>query len=174
MVIAAGASSYECNMLHFWLYVSAANVPPRSVDDALIYLQARNRNAARGISGYLHREDGYYVQYVEGPPAELDQLKNLIRRDWRHENIRVLADGSIMARKFFAWDMAFTDAETSSFRAIQALSGGETDIGRASAEEILTFMERTALSGRARSVSQLAGHSGVSSLIFAPDGHSGV
>ncbi len=143
-------------MLGFWLYISSAKVPPRSADDALIYLQARNRNAAHEISGYLHREDGFYVQYIEGPTTALARLKRIIRGDWRHEGLHVLAEGHVQARRFAGWDMAFTNEEISSFRAYQAVFGGETDIAKASAHEILAFMERTALSGQARSVAELA------------------
>ncbi len=147
---------YEGVLLYFWLYISTAKVPPRSADDALIYLQARNRNAAHQISGYLHRENGYYVQYIEGPKIALDRLKRLIRRDWRHENVRALAEGRVQARRFSGWDMAFTNEETSSFRAYRTVFGGEPDISKASAKEILEFMDETALSGKARSVADVA------------------
>ena len=141
--------------MYFWLYVSTAKVAPRSADDALIYLQARDKNASHEISGYLHRENGYYVQYIEGPKAALDQLKHRIRQDWRHTDLRVLCEGVLEARRFSGWDMAFTNEETSSFRAYQTVFGGETDVGRASPEEILRFMEVTARSGKARHVAEL-------------------
>ena len=126
-------------MLHYWLYISTAKVPPRSANDALIYLQARDRNSAHAISGYLHRENGYYVQYIEGPEAALKQLKRLICHDWRHEKVRVLLEGRSQSRRFAGWDMAFTNEEMSSFRTYQASIHGETDISRASAQDILVF-----------------------------------
>ena len=143
-------------MLFFWLYISRAKVPPRSADDGLIYLQARKNNAAFNISGYLHRENGYYVQYVEGPKNALEQLKFIIRWDWRHDSIRTLAEGRISTRRFSEWDMAFSDEETSSFRVRQIEFGGETDIGKSSMDDILQFMNETALNGKVRSIADVA------------------
>ena len=143
--------------MHCWLYVSKAKVAPRSADEARIYLQARSQNAAHRVSGYLHRENGHYVQYIEGPRAALDQLKRLIRLDWRHADVRVLCDTRIQARRFSGWDMAFTDEETSSFRSYQALFGRETDVSRASSEAFLDFMDATALGGTAQHAAEFTG-----------------
>ncbi|WP_165351879.1 BLUF domain-containing protein [Salipiger sp. IMCC34102] len=143
-------------MLHFWLYLSKARVDPRSVDDARIYLEARDNNAAHAITGYLHREDGCYVQYVEGPKTALDRLRRGIVRDWRHDDLRVLSEGLIPVRRFSGWDMAFTIEETTSFRRYQARRGVELDIANASKAEILRFMTEMIATGQARSVAEAA------------------
>ncbi|MDT0682217.1 BLUF domain-containing protein [Roseicyclus sp. F158] len=143
-------------MLYHWLYISTAKVLPRSPEDVMIYLHARNRNADLEITGYLHRENGYYTQYVEGPKNALDQLKLLINKDWRHENIRSLSEGHTPVRRFSGWDMAFTDEEISSFRAVQTRFGYEPDISKAPVQEILHFMDQAVLSGDAQSVADVA------------------
>ncbi len=141
-----------------WLYVSTAKAPPRSQDDALIYLQAKNRNHRDALTGYLHREGKYYVQYVEGPPESVNQLRARIDEDPRHHDLRVLHEGPVARRRFADWDMALTRAPDCTFRDFQARrGGGETDISKASARDILAFMEEAVQTGQARCVSQMAG-----------------
>lgn len=137
-------------MLFFLVYRSTAVVPQRSAYEALIYLQARDRNAKKEITGYLHRECQFYVQYLEGPENAIKDLMRTIDRDWRHKDVQELFHGHVSARRFPGWDMAFTDAETSSFRARQVVLGSEPDISKASTEKILEFMDETALSEKAR------------------------
>ena len=133
-------------MLLRWLYRSRATVPARSVADGLIYLQSRDGNRRRGVTGYLHPEDGHYVQYLEGPPDGLAAIEDRIRRDWRHGEIGALLRGEIRVRRFSGWDMAFTGAATS----LRATTGG--DIAAASAEALLAFMDDAARRGAAQSV----------------------
>ena len=134
-------------MLRSWLYRSRATTLPRSAPDATIYLQARRANRERGITGYLHREDGFYVQYVEGPADALAGLERRIRRDWRHAEVRALHRGEIARRRFPGWDMAFTERETSTFRGATGAV-----IGTAPPEALLAFMDATARDGGAVSV----------------------
>lgn len=134
-------------MLGYWLYLSNALSQPRSIDDALIYLQSLNRNPHQGITGYLHREEGLYAQYVEGPQDGIEQLKHAICTDGRHRNIRVLAEGPLKERRFCDWDMAFSTSELSSFRVFQRQFSREEDLQRASAEDIMKFMADTARRG---------------------------
>ena len=131
-------------MLDYWLYMSEAVTPPRSVDDALIYLQACNRNPANGITGYLHRERRHYTQYIEGPPMALRRLHGQILNDGRHHDVRTLAHGTAGERRFAGWDMAFSTAEMVSFKLFQRRLNRAEELHRASGAEILEFMEDTA------------------------------
>ncbi len=139
-------------MLHYWLYLSKAETPPRAIDNALIYLQSRNRNARHGITGYLHRESGHYLQYAEGPADEVAQLKELIRRDWRHTHIRTVARGRVVSRRFERWDMTF-EGDVITFHQVQSRRGAETDITRASAADLLAYLESIGQGDQANSVS---------------------
>ena len=141
-------------MLGYWLYLSDALSRPRSIDDALIYLQACNRNPARGITGYLHREDAHYAQYIEGPVEELTTLRATISRDGRHRNVRSLMEGAVGARRFAGWDMAFSTAEMTSFRLFQRRRGRREDLATAPAADLLGFMEDTASRGAPAAVEE--------------------
>ena len=143
-------------MLCAWLYRSRATVPARSVADGLIYLRARETNAVLGVTGYLHREDGYYVQYVEGPHFALEWLEALIRRDDRHTELETLRRGIADARRFAGWDMAFTTTDgprgATSFAAWQGAGERAERIATASAGQVLEFMTSAVRTGVARSV----------------------
>ena len=97
------------------LYRSRALVRPRSPRAAEIWLEARRRNALAGIHGYLHHEDGCFVQYLEGPFAALHAVMARVRRDGRHYDVEVLAHGPQSPGRFRGWDMAVSDAETKAF-----------------------------------------------------------
>lgn len=135
--------------LEYWIYVSEAKVGANSADAALIYLQARNGNAEHGVTGYLHREDDRFVQYVEGPGPVLARLKELIRADPRHAMLRELGRGPLDARRFEGWDMAFTEEERHLYRSWRAARGEDGDIVAAGAEDILAFMDDAVRSGAA-------------------------
>ena len=143
-------------MLHTWLYRSRALVAPRSVADGLIYLQARQFNATLGVTGYLHREDGFYVQYIEGPRDGLVRLAGVIRGDGRHMEVETLARGTTSQHRFEGWDMAFTTADamegTMSFAAWQIERGRFERLFEADAPCMLEFMSTAAAAGAARSV----------------------
>ena len=138
--------------MKYWLYVSLSKSPALSVDDAIIYLQSRNRNLAQSITGYLHREHDCYTQFVEGPPHAIDALIDRIRRDPRHRILREIAEGEIATRRFRGWDMAFSNEGHASFRTFQNRHGGTENIRDASEAEILRFMECTARDGLAKNL----------------------
>ena len=132
-------------MLEYWMYLSESVTPPRSVDDALIYLQACNRNPAHEITGYLHREQRHYAQYIEGPPWALRQLHGKILNDGRHRGVQTLTFGTASDRRFAGWDMAFSTAEMVSFKLFQRRLGRTEELHHASPSDILAFMDDTAL-----------------------------
>lgn len=127
--------------LRYWIYRSRAKVPAFSADSALIYLQSRNRNSADELTGYLHREDDYFVQYVEGPHAAMARLQEAIGADPRHGDIQVIGEGEIPSRRFPGWDMAFTEVERALFRLHQIRHGRDPAIGTATEDDIIDFME---------------------------------
>lgn len=127
-------------MPSYWLYVSEALTPARSVEDVLLYFQSCNRNPPRGITGYLHRTATRYAQYLEGPPDMVELVKTRILADPRHTAIRTLKAGASEWRRFAGWDMAFSFAEITAFEDYQHLRGRRESIDAVSADELLQFM----------------------------------
>lgn len=140
--------------LSFCLYTSRALVSVRSVEAARIYLDARRNNPAHGITGYLHQEDGYFAQYLEGSDAALRRMMRTIKSDWRHRDVAVRVDGKVAQRLFPGWDMAFTDEEVHSFRAAARSRGRDMGIADAKDDQIMQFFRDTA-----KIIGQLDGHS---------------
>ena len=128
-------------MLTTWIYISKAETSVRSASDAMIYLEARPRNRALHITGYLHREAGYFAQYIEGPEDAVMRLRWAIRKDWRHTDIRELYNGDTESRRFPGWDMAFSNEEIGSFQAYQKTRGRDQNIASADVGDIMAFFD---------------------------------
>src|SRR5271165_4380396 len=95
--------------IHQIVYSSASAEPMSAEELADILEMARDNNAAEGITGMLLYRNGHFLQVLEGPEERLGRLVEKLKRDPRHRNIRILLDGSIPARAFGTWSMAFQD-----------------------------------------------------------------
>lgn len=82
----------------------------RDCDDILI--AARARNLEYGLTGFLHGEDGVFIQWLEGPVEALDYVAELIMNDGRHREITVFGRGEIEARQFPNWTMGFSSDDS--------------------------------------------------------------
>lgn len=91
----------------YFMYLSSAIVllTDSQLDDIL--KTALRNNADHGITGILAYSSGSFIQYVEGPRAELDQLERNLNADQRHRGMYVSERGEIAARAFPDWSMAF-------------------------------------------------------------------
>ena len=134
-------------MLSFWVYRSTACVDPRSTHEGLIYLQSQDHNSARGVSGFLHREDGCFVQCIEGPADQIAALRRRIQADWRHRDLRTLADGPLKQGRFRGWDMALSDRETTAFKSFQSADGRSATLPDAPVQDIIAFVDHLARIG---------------------------
>lgn len=66
---------------------------------------AAANNEDLGITGYLYYENGYFLQYIEGPPTLLEDLMMKIAEDPRHQVLSVLRSEELGQRKFPTWQM---------------------------------------------------------------------
>lgn len=102
-------SNYRELGLRALLYVSraaltahlATGVVHQMVKDSL------ERNRRLGITGALIFTGGHFAQALEGPRVSISELMTSIRRDDRHRDITILADGAATTRRFEAWALAF-------------------------------------------------------------------
>lgn len=130
--------------LSFTTYRSGALVPPHSASAAAIYLGAREHNRLAGITGYLHREDDLFCQYLEGPERAVANLMDRIRRDSRHAGVAVGLEGLRETRLFGSWDMAFSDADLVSFAAWRNRMAKPLRLADAGPADIMAFFEAMA------------------------------
>lgn len=94
------------------LYRSLGRVEDFARDCEDILEIARARNLEYGLTGFLHGEDGIFVQWLEGPTAPLDFVADMILADSRHRDITVFARGELGERQFPGWSMGFSSGES--------------------------------------------------------------
>jgi hypothetical protein len=101
--------------LHSILYISSAVNPPSY--DQIIHLltRARERNAAKDITGILLLVDSNFMQYIEGPEQNLKEVFEIIKKDPMHKGIIEIVNEPIQSRIYFGWNMAFASPDFKSF-----------------------------------------------------------
>jgi hypothetical protein len=90
------------------LYTSLATEPLGTLDLFNLLNQARERNAALGITGHLLYAKGQFTQCIEGPSACVEQLWQRLLKDHRHAEVQLLSRQTIESRRFADWSMAFS------------------------------------------------------------------
>ncbi|QPK83731.1 BLUF domain-containing protein [Corynebacterium qintianiae] len=93
--------------LKYLVYASVAVGYPSEETMADIMTFAQARNSSAGITGFLISRDFTYVQFLEGPPEEIDSLMDSIRADKRHHSIHTLIEEPASQRRFPKWSMHF-------------------------------------------------------------------
>lgn len=73
--------------------------------------QARIRNAAAGVTGFMHVQDLEVLQYLEGSPAQLNEIRKSIFRDYRHGQIVLIAEDEVLSARFPDWVMGMASPE---------------------------------------------------------------
>lgn len=79
----------------------------RDCDD--IVAVARERNALAGLTGFLHAEEGVFVQWLEGPSQAIAPVIDSIMGDTRHRDVTIFSRGGIEMRQFPNWSMGFSN-----------------------------------------------------------------
>ena len=128
-------------ILDTFVYCSRA---AEGVDDAevgrIIELSQR-RNAARDITGVLVFGSGVFFQWIEGPPAQVENLIASLHGDPRHHDI-VTLDRSVekRARLYPDWEMERVGADD--IRAVleEALGSAEDENNIAALKRILEHL----------------------------------
>jgi uncharacterized membrane protein len=92
------------------LYRSEALSPESRVKERQFLAMARQDNAQNSITGFLHRENDIYYQWLEGPELDVAALFDKIAKDDRHQNVEVLSRHPILTRNFPSWTMAYASA----------------------------------------------------------------
>ena len=92
-------------------------------DVQVILATALWANARHGITGVLGWERTAYVQVLEGPASELDELMARIERDPRHADLRVLERHTIQRRLFPGWSLSSHPLSSAGWRKRLARGG---------------------------------------------------
>ncbi len=91
------------------IYASAA-AKPFARDNLVELLKiARRKNMAADISGMLLYHGGSFLQVLEGPEKNVEELYAKIQKDPRHNRCLLLWRDSIQQKEFENWSMGFVD-----------------------------------------------------------------
>lgn len=100
-------------MLETFLYLSRQTAQCDARAIASILKSARRNNPALGLTGLLLHGEGEFAQVLEGPPASIDALIELLAVDPRHTEMVTLMRGPIETREFPEWSIASCEIEGS-------------------------------------------------------------
>lgn len=92
-----------------FVYISEATKDFSKDDLGKLLEVASSLNGRNGITGYLHHEGGYFLQYIEGAPEALAETIDRIERDPRHKIFYRAAEKNLEKRRFPDWYMKWLD-----------------------------------------------------------------
>lgn len=108
-------------MFNYLAYVSRQSHILSEDDISALLQKCRINNAQNDITGMLIYFDGTFVQYLEGPGDNINQLFAKISKDKRHQDIILLLDGHTDKREFSDWSMAYKKLSASEVNNIDGL-----------------------------------------------------
>ncbi len=89
------------------IYTSAAK-PYCDLAEADRILETSQRlNSINGITGILYFSNSYFLQYLEGDKAAINETYERITQDKRHHKIRLVITAPLEKREFGEWSMGY-------------------------------------------------------------------
>jgi FAD-dependent sensor of blue light len=88
----------------FSLSTNPYQVEPE-VTDILGKSRANNRN--RRLVGVLCFGNGYFLQCLQGNDNDISELIDVLKKDTRHTDIKILSQSIIHQKSFSKWDMKY-------------------------------------------------------------------
>jgi len=121
------------------VYASAASRPLSKQELLDLLSLARERNAARGVTGMLLYAEGTFFQVLEGEEDVVMPLFDHICEDPRHDRVLTVVKEPISARSFSDWSMGFRELKPTEVRDLVGFSSAlhtgdalmQIDAGRA-------------------------------------------
>ncbi|HQU70710.1 MAG TPA: BLUF domain-containing protein [Calditrichia bacterium] len=93
--------------MHALAYVSKSQMGFDQSSLDMLAERSNRQNYSLGITGYLCYTGELFLQYLEGPEAEVAGLMERIEDDPRHRVIEVVKLGNIGQRTFPDWSMRY-------------------------------------------------------------------
>src|SRR5690606_6364759 len=100
-------SARDAGRLKYRVYTSIASPDLTEEGVQSMLATAREHNASAEITGLLLFRSGTFIQFIEGSAEEIDQLIFRIRRDDRHQDVRVIIEEAVDHRRFPDWRMGY-------------------------------------------------------------------
>lgn len=127
--------------MEYLVYKSTALVAPGSAACDDIVAVSQRSNPHLGLTGFLHAEDGLFIQYLEGAPEQLWALYEHISLDLRHTGLILLGHGALNKPRFVGWSMGFSEINVLSFTGfLEEVSFGKQAEAVSSSEAVIFLM----------------------------------
>ncbi len=68
---------------------------------------SRRKNALRAVTGMLLFREGQFLQLLEGPEREVKSVYEIVKRDPRHTDLKIVLTEEVAERQFPQWTMGF-------------------------------------------------------------------
>lgn len=94
-------------MLVHAYYVSLKSRHLGDQDEDAILNVAQSENMRQGITGFLLSGEHHFLQLIEGPEREINQLLTNLRADFRHEILFETPPEPAVMHRFHAWSMGY-------------------------------------------------------------------
>jgi hypothetical protein len=126
------------------LYVSrsALRLPDEAGAVDAIIATSLLRNRQLDVTGALVFTERQFAQYLEGPAEGVHRLMDSIRRDPRHNDVRIIFDKPLQARRFPTWAMAYAGPSTFVAGHVLTLADADSPSREAKAAERLIALMR--------------------------------
>ena len=92
-------------MINQIVYVSTPDKNLKISEVELIVDKARVKNESKSVTGFLCANSSFFIQCLEGEKIVLDNLFELISKDSRHHNVKIIHEGDVKTRTFGCWGM---------------------------------------------------------------------
>lgn len=91
--------------MHLIAYTSEYVGSDLQSDLKQIVAASQQNNPRTGITGVMFSHSNRFLQFLEGPHTDVQQLMNRIDQDPRHTKLHILFDEAIPERGFAKWNM---------------------------------------------------------------------
>ncbi|MCY0386126.1 BLUF domain-containing protein [Robbsia sp. Bb-Pol-6] len=89
------------------LYISRMAPGVTRADVDRLVTKSIARNAVEGITGFLIKAGGHFVQYLEGPRQVVVDCFARMEKDRRHTDVSLVACHALPRRCFASWEMGY-------------------------------------------------------------------
>jgi uncharacterized membrane protein (DUF373 family) len=103
-------------------YISTPTRPMTTDDLMDILNNARLNNVCMGVSGMLLYTGTEFIQILEGEEKIIDELLDMIKKDPRHRNFRIIEKKKITTREYAEWTMGFKRIDKEDLRDVPGLN----------------------------------------------------
>ena len=102
----------------------------QDLDISSMLYAARKNNSEHKITGLLIYSNEHFFHIIEGEEGAVKKCYELINRDRRHKNLKILLEKEISERQFPGWSLGFKhipDAELNNHPLLAPFLKGESD-----------------------------------------------